>query len=132
MSLGPAHPGVPSAHPRPAVKPPGEGPLWSAPDPGKKLWLITAELAMMFTPQVLSPSSSSKLWQWRGAGEGTRAGRGAGRLWGRAGKTHLSPQLVPQLFLMAQKGVAEPGGKVNGGRGCELPAQPGPTSTFTV
>lgn len=44
----------------------------------------------------------------RWAGEGARAGQGR-QGWGTETRLTSSPQSVPQLFLMAQKGMPEPG-----------------------
>lgn len=44
-----------------------------------------------------------------GSWEGTRAGWGAGGSGAKLARLTSSPQSVPQLFLMAQKGTSEPG-----------------------
>lgn len=121
--LPPRHPGP---VPQPVVLPPRPGERPGRADlAGEGAAVVRSRAAgrLLSSPPLSWPWCSRRTPQTHGTSssnpveEAARRGRSGGRAWGPGGKTRASrarltssPQSVPQLFLMAQKGVADPAG----------------------
>lgn len=121
-----AHPEIPGAYPSASCASwtcrLGKGLLWSAPGP---------ELVLLSSPQPNWPWYSHHRPQTHDAGSSNPERDGAlvralgqeraGGRGARQARLTSSPQSLPQLFLMAQNGVSEPG-EWCGGQGVRAPS----------